>query len=177
MDSGFKDPLEDVDPVMEQAFSYDDQVNEEENDDDDLQSLSYQSNDFNEDTLDEDSVQSESIEDRKGMGIEGKKLSPKEKVMGVKFSSLSDVQGGSGVEFDKLGNIPIEVSVELGRSKMALSDLFSLREGTIINADRFVGEPIDLVVDSQVIAKGEVVSVNNHYGLRITSIVAEYKSS
>ena len=171
MDSGFKDPLEDVDPVMEQAFSYDDQVSEDE-EEEDLQSLSYQSDHF-----DDDSNQQVDREGTQDKIVDEKNSLPKEKVMGVKFSALSDAQGGTGVEFDKLGNIPIEVSVELGRSKMSLSDLFSLREGTIINAERFVGEPIDLVVDSQVIAKGEVVSVNNHYGLRITSIVAEYKSS
>ncbi len=67
-------------------------------------------------------------------------------------------------------NIKVEVAIELGRTKISLKKLYELKSGAIIELPRLVGEPLDLVINDQVIAKGEVVAVNNNYGIRITHI-------
>ncbi len=66
--------------------------------------------------------------------------------------------------------IPIDVSVELGRAEVTLKDIYELGEGSIIELRRFAGEQLDLIVNEQVIAKGEVVTIDNKYGLRINEI-------
>ena len=67
----------------------------------------------------------------------------------------------------------MNVSVELGRAKISLKEVFELTEGAIIELDRLVGEPLDLVVNGQVVAQGEVVAIDNSYGLRVTNIIAK----
>jgi flagellar motor switch protein FliN len=67
-------------------------------------------------------------------------------------------------------NIKVDVSIELGRSSINLKKLYELKSGSIIELSRLVGEPLDLVIKDQVIARGEVVAVNNNYGIRITNI-------
>lgn len=66
--------------------------------------------------------------------------------------------------------IPIGVTVELGRAEVTLKDIYELGEGSIIELRRFAGEQLDLIVNDQVIAKGEVVTIDNKYGLRINEI-------
>jgi flagellar motor switch protein FliN/FliY len=70
-----------------------------------------------------------------------------------------------------LSEIPISVSVELGHAKMTLREIVELAEGSIIELDRLAGEPLDLKVGGQVIAQGEVVAVDDNYGLRITNLL------
>ena len=69
-------------------------------------------------------------------------------------------------------NIPVTVSVELGRSQISLKEVLDLSEGSIVELQRLVGEPLDLVVNGQIIAQGEVVAIDNNYGLRITNVIA-----
>ena len=64
------------------------------------------------------------------------------------------------------------VSVELGRSQISLKEVLDLSEGSIVELQRLVGEPLDLVVNGQIIAQGEVVAIDNNYGLRITNVIA-----
>ena len=78
--------------------------------------------------------------------------------------------GGQKLEEDVFSRIPVTVSVELGRCQVSLKDVLELSDGAIVELDRLVGEPLDLVVNGQVIAQGEVVAVDNNYGLRITAI-------
>jgi flagellar motor switch protein FliN/FliY len=66
----------------------------------------------------------------------------------------------------------VNLSVELGRSQISLKEVFELTEGSIIELERLVGEPLDLVVNGQIVAQGEVVAIDNNYGLRVTNIVS-----
>ena len=70
-------------------------------------------------------------------------------------------------------NIPIEVSVELGRTRISLKEIYELGKGSIIELEKLTGETLDLIVNDQVIAKGEVVTVDNKYGLRIKELSEE----
>lgn len=91
----------------------------------------------------------------------------------VEFPTLQNSPSGKSLEMDIFKNIPVNVSVELGRSEVSLKEVFELNEGSIIELNRLVGEPLDLVVNGQVIAQGEVVAIDNNYGLRITSIMSK----
>jgi flagellar motor switch protein FliN len=90
----------------------------------------------------------------------------------IEFPNLEAVSG-SKVDVHLFNKIPMHVSVELGRSQISLKEVFELSEGAIIELDRLVGEPLDLVVNGQVIAQGEVVAIDNNYGLRVTNIIGK----
>ena len=93
-------------------------------------------------------------------------------VSGIQFPTLEKGLSAKKFNTDVLTNIPVEVTVELGRTKISLKDLYELAEGSIIELERLAGEPLDLVVNGQIVAHGEVVAIDENYGLRITHIVA-----
>lgn len=72
---------------------------------------------------------------------------------------------------EMLLDIPLEVSVELGRTKIAIREMIQLGPGSIIELDKLIGEPVDLLVNDNLIAKGEVVVFDENFGIRITDIV------
>ncbi|MFZ8891604.1 MAG: flagellar motor switch protein FliN [Pseudomonadales bacterium] len=72
---------------------------------------------------------------------------------------------------DVLGNIPVHLSVEVGRAVLRIKDLMRLTQGSVVELDRIAGEPIDLLVNNTVVAQGEVVLVNDRYGVRLTRIL------
>lgn len=89
----------------------------------------------------------------------------------IKFPELDNIERGGKLEGKTLGDIPVAVSVELGRTQMTLRDVLELQEGSVIELDRLAGEPLDLRVGGQLIAQGEVVAVDDYYGLRITNVI------
>lgn len=70
-------------------------------------------------------------------------------------------------------DIPLQITVELGRTKMTIKELLRLGEGSIVELPVPAGEPLDILVNQKPIAKGEVVVVNEKYGVRILSIISE----
>lgn len=73
---------------------------------------------------------------------------------------------------DFLYDIPLQVSVEVGRSKILLRDLLKMGEGYVIELDKLAGEPLDLYVNSRLIARGEAVMVGDKFGIRLTDVVS-----
>ncbi|NOQ41635.1 MAG: flagellar motor switch protein FliN [Desulfuromusa sp.] len=73
---------------------------------------------------------------------------------------------------DLLLDIPLEVSVEVGRSRILVRALLQLQEGSLVELDKLAGEPLDLYVNSRLIARGEAVVVNEKFGLRLTDVVS-----
>lgn len=69
-------------------------------------------------------------------------------------------------------DVPLHVSAELGRSKVMIKELLQLREGSIIELDKLAGEPLDVYVNSRLIARAEAVIVNEKVGLRLTDVVS-----
>ncbi len=82
----------------------------------------------------------------------------------------SDQKNGRGLNF--LYDIPLQISVEVGRSKILLRDLLKMGEGYVIELDKLAGEPLDLYVNSKLIAKGEAVMVGDKFGIRLTDVVS-----
>jgi len=77
--------------------------------------------------------------------------------------------GQRGLEF--LYDIPLQVSVEIGRSRIPLKDLLQMGEGYVIELDKLASEPLDLYVNSRLIARGEAVMVGDKFGIRLTDVV------
>jgi flagellar motor switch protein FliN/FliY len=73
---------------------------------------------------------------------------------------------------DFILDIPLEVSVELGRTKMLISDLLQLSQGSVIELTKLAGEPLEILVNQKLIARGEVVVVNEKFGIRLTDVIS-----
>ncbi len=84
----------------------------------------------------------------------------------------SAVKGGKTKSLDLILDIPLTVSVELGRSKMLINDLLQLGQGSVIELTKLVGEPLEVLVNQKLVARGEVVVVNEKFGVRLTDIVS-----
>jgi flagellar motor switch protein FliN/FliY len=85
-------------------------------------------------------------------------------------TSLEGTDDGK-INADVLQNIPVTISVEVGRTKLKIRDLMRLTQGSVVELDRLAGEPLDLLVNNTLVAQGEVVLVNERYGVRLTSVV------
>lgn len=94
-------------------------------------------------------------------------------VQPAQFQSFSnDSVGLSGQEnIGLIKDVPLEVTVELGRTKKSISEILEFSPGTIIELDRIAGEPIDVLVNGKFVAKGEVVVIEESFGVRITEII------
>jgi len=77
-----------------------------------------------------------------------------------------------GANLDLILDIPLTVTVELGRSKMLINDLLQLGQGSVIELTKLVGEPLEVLVNQKLVARGEVVVVNEKFGVRLTDIVS-----
>jgi len=77
-----------------------------------------------------------------------------------------------GKNLDLILDIPLTVTVELGRSKMLINDLLQLGQGSVIELTKLVGEPLEVLVNDKLVARGEVVVVNDKFGVRLTDIVS-----
>lgn len=75
-------------------------------------------------------------------------------------------------DLDFLLDIPLEVTVELGRAKMLIRDLLQLGQGSILELDKLAGEPLEILVNSRLVARGEVVVVNERFGIRLTEVIS-----
>ena len=73
---------------------------------------------------------------------------------------------------DLILDIPLTVTVELGRSKMLINDLLQLGQGSVIELTKLAGEPLEVLVNQKLVARGEVVVVNEKFGVRLTDIVS-----
>jgi len=69
-------------------------------------------------------------------------------------------------------DIPLQLSVEIGRTRMIINDLLQLGQGSVVELDKLAGEPFDVLVNSKLIARGEVVVVNEKFGIRLTDIIS-----
>ncbi|MBP8626609.1 MAG: flagellar motor switch protein FliN [Syntrophorhabdaceae bacterium] len=75
------------------------------------------------------------------------------------------------LNFDSLLDIPVEISVEIGRTRMVIGELLSLSKGSTIELDKVAGEPVDIYVNDRLLGKGDLVVVNERLGVRIIEIV------
>jgi flagellar motor switch protein FliN/FliY len=81
-------------------------------------------------------------------------------------------QSGEKSNLDFLFDVPLKISVEVGRALLVVKDLLKMQEGYVIELDKAAGEPLDLYVNSRLIARGEAVLVNDRFGIRLTEVVS-----
>jgi flagellar motor switch protein FliN len=80
-----------------------------------------------------------------------------------------------GTDLSRVIDVPVELAVEIGRTTMTIGETLSLAPGSIVSLNRLAGEPVDLLVNGKVIAQGEVVVIDEEFGMRITDIVSAHQ--
>lgn len=79
----------------------------------------------------------------------------------------------SNQRFELLLDVPLEVTVQLGRTRMTINELLSLGPGSVVELDKVAGEPLDIIINDRLVARGEAVVINDKFGVRITDIVSK----
>ncbi|MEW6658395.1 MAG: flagellar motor switch protein FliN [Thermodesulfobacteriota bacterium] len=83
----------------------------------------------------------------------------------------SQAERGKG-NLELLLDIPLEITAELGRAKMIINDLLQLGQGSVIELNKLAGEPLEILINQKLIARGEVVVVNEKFGIRLTDVIS-----
>jgi flagellar motor switch protein FliN/FliY len=101
---------------------------------------------------------------------------PMEDVSAVQLDNLQSSAGSSGsgddVNLDVILDIPVTIAMEIGNTKINIRNLLQLNQGSVVELDRMAGEPLDVMVNGTLIAHGEVVVVNEKFGIRLTDIIS-----
>ncbi|PFG15268.1 flagellar motor switch phosphatase FliY [Bacillus sp. es.036] len=99
---------------------------------------------------------------------------PEPNIQNVQFTNFSqeDHPYGEQRNLNMLLDIPLQVTVELGRTKRIVKDILELSHGSILELDKLAGEPVDILINSKLIAKGEVVVIDENFGVRVTDILS-----
>ncbi len=95
-------------------------------------------------------------------------------------AGLKELQSGAAaterpmanVNFDMIMDVSVTVSIEVGRARMSINDLLKLSQGAIIELDRMAGEPLDVLVNGTLVARGEIVVVKEKFGIMLTEVVS-----
>lgn len=99
---------------------------------------------------------------------------------GVKRAELEELQDESvplnpneRKRLDSILDIPVTISMEVGRSQISIRNLLQLNQGSVVELERIAGEPLDVMVNGTLIAHGEVVVVNDKFGIRLTDVISQ----
>jgi flagellar motor switch protein FliN/FliY len=100
-----------------------------------------------------------------------------DKYEAAEFPALNDAkqkshQNTDEVKLDVILDVPVTVSLEIGRTRINIRNLLQLNQGSVVELDRFAGEPMDVLVNGTLVAHGEVVVVNDKFGIRLTDIIS-----
>jgi flagellar motor switch protein FliN/FliY len=99
---------------------------------------------------------------------------PTESVAAASFTNFSATPGGvnaAGHDLNMILDIPVQLTVELGRTRIPIKHILQLAQGSVVELEALAGEPMDVLVNGYLIAQGEVVVVNDKFGIRLTDIV------
>lgn len=80
--------------------------------------------------------------------------------------------GGKIADLDSILDIPVMLSVEIGKTRLSIRNLLQLNQGSVVELDRLAGEPLDVMINGTLVAHGEVVVVNEKFGIRLTDVVS-----
>ncbi len=96
------------------------------------------------------------------------------KVSAMEFEQFSKTQQpGTPHNIDMLLDVTLPISIELGRTSMPIQDILNLGPGSVVELSKLAGEPVDLLVNNKMIARGEVVVVDENFGIRVTSMISQ----
>ncbi|MBU1052888.1 MAG: flagellar motor switch protein FliN [Proteobacteria bacterium] len=85
---------------------------------------------------------------------------------------MEEIESNQKYDMDLIMDIPLEIRVELGQAKMLINDLLQLGQGSVIELNKNIGDPIDIFICDKLIAKGEVVVVEDKFAIRLTNIIS-----
>lgn len=88
-------------------------------------------------------------------------------------STASAAPTSSGLSLESLGDIELDVTLELGRAEMTIEELLQLRAGSVVSLDKAAGEPIDILANGRLVARGEVIVVEGKFGVRLCEVIAQ----
>lgn len=113
-------------------------------------------------------AEAEAVEQQEGQ------QAPAEDVRSAAFENFGEPSGGNGSapDLDVILDIPVTISMEVGNTQIAIRNLLQLNQGSVIELDRLAGEPLDVLVNGTLIAHGEVVMVNEKFGIRLTDVIS-----
>ena len=86
-------------------------------------------------------------------------------------TTSTGASASGGAELERLFDVPVELAVEIGRTRMTIRETLALGPGSIVTLNRLAGEPVDLLVNGKPIARGEVVVLDEEFGLRVTEVL------
>ena len=120
-----------------------------------------------------DEENTESVDDAWAEALEQQADAESAGAKPASFDEVSD-EGlpGTDVKLDVVLDIPVNISMEIGRTKISIRNLLQLNQGSVVELDRLAGEPMDVLVNGTLIARGEVVVVNEKFGIRLTDIIS-----
>jgi flagellar motor switch protein FliN/FliY len=112
-------------------------------------------------------------ESKPGNDVASEVSGPAETVAPAAFTNFSSTPAlpGSGNDISMILDIPVQLTVELGRTRIPIKHILQLAQGSVVELDAMAGEPMDVLVNGFLIAQGEVVVVNDKFGIRLTDIV------
>lgn len=91
----------------------------------------------------------------------------------AEFQQLESDNAASGdVSLDSILDVPVTIAMEIGRTRINIRNLLQLNQGSVVELDRLAGEPMDVLVNGTLIAQGEVVVVNDKFGIRLTDVIS-----
>ena len=109
-----------------------------------------------------------------GNDVASEVAAPSETVAPAQFASFQAAQAmttGTGNDINMILDIPVQLTVELGRTRIPIKHILQLAQGPVVELETLAGEPMDVLVNGYLIAQGEVVVVNDKFGIRLTDIV------
>ena len=86
-----------------------------------------------------------------------------------------NVENGESAKLEAILDIPVSLAVQIGQTKISIKNLLQLNQGSVVELERLAGEPLDVMVNNTLVAHGEVVVVNEKYGIRLTDIVSAHE--
>jgi flagellar motor switch protein FliN len=91
----------------------------------------------------------------------------------MEFDTLNEGAGeGADVSLDMILDVPVTLAMEVGRARISIRNLLQLNQGSVVELDRAAGEPLDVFVNGTLVAHGEVVVINEKFGIRLTDVIS-----
>lgn len=121
----------------------------------------------------EDAVDQDAMADEWAAAMEEQSAAAEKDVAKVQTQPLGKESVMQGeVNLDVILDIPVTISMEIGRTRISIRNLLQLNQGSVIELDRLAGEPMDVLVNGTLVAHGEVVVVNEKFGIRLTDVIS-----
>lgn len=118
----------------------------------------------------------EKMKDNDDISFGGGSAAPGNDVAEVSQADFTQLSGGGGQSspqnLDLLLDVDLPISIELGRTSMNIQEILALGPGSVVELDKLAGEPVDLLVNNKIVAKGEVVVIDENFGIRVTNLIS-----